>query len=461
MNSPSYYTRMFPHLARPPSTPGSTLEKGLAELGKKMKRPEGEKEDTDDKGPLAGFTYLGQFIDHDLTFDITPLARAHPHAKRISNFRSPFLDMDHLYGGGPSLAPFLYEFTCQPGAERFLIGKTSDGEPKDLPRNSSGIALVADPRQDENLIIAQLHVFFLERHNRLVDKLLKKEVQSVGPAGATVFEQARRLSTWWYQHYALNVVVQNLVDIDIFNKIQEQFASRRGGKKGHFRVPIEFSVAAFRFGHSMVRDTYDYNEFHPSTTSKRATLQDLLERTGMGGGTQPSLPGDWVMDLTRFLKMGPTTPSNNAMKIGPHVASALHQLHPHTVKVFNAPCPADQISGDTAAESFENMLPVRNLWRGARMGLPSGQDVAKALSIPPLSSDDVADGPHKDVLTNPLYEFHKDTPLWYYILKEAELRGKGKHLGPVGSWIVVETMLGALWSDPSSYLSVDPSWKRS
>src|ERR1700720_1566188 len=151
MNAHSNYTRMFPQLARPPSTPGSTLEAGLAELGKRMKRSKSK-----DSSVFAGFTYFAQFIDHDLTFDITPLARAHPYARRIRNFRSPFLDLDHVYGGGPSMSPFLFEKARQPGTERFLIGKTEDNKSKDLPRNPIGIALVADPRQDENLIIAQL-----------------------------------------------------------------------------------------------------------------------------------------------------------------------------------------------------------------------------------------------------------------------------------------------------------------
>jgi Animal haem peroxidase len=453
MNPSSYYTRMFPQLARPPSSPGSLLECGLAELGKRMKRSGG-----DEGSVLAGLTYLAQFIDHDLTFDTTPLARAHPHAERIPNFRSPFLDLDNMYGGGPSQAPFLYEITHPPGAERLLIGKTTDGTPKDLPRNSAGIALVADPRQDENLIIAQLHVFFLERHNWFVDELLGNNVRDAGPAGATVFEQARRLSTWWYQRYAVSII-GNLVDRKIFNTIREQYA-REGYKTRRFRIPIEFSVAAFRFGHSMVRGSYDYNESHGPKNP--ASLQDLLERTGMGGGTQPSLPSDWVMDLSRFL-MFQNPPSNNAKKISPRVASELHQLHSDRIKLFNAPLPADQNFAKAkcvaGSEDVEKILPVRNLWRGARMGLPSGQDIAKVLSISPLTGKQIADGLDEDILTDRRYAFDKDTPLWYYILKEAELRGNGEHLGPVGSWIVAHTIFGALCSDPNSYLSVNPTWE--
>src|SRR6202040_3895584 len=123
-------------------------------------------------------------------------------------------------------------------------------------------------------------------------------------------------------------------------------------------------------GHSMVRDSYDYNEFHGP--GKLATLRDLLDRTGMGGGIRDVLPADWIIDLERFLSFG-KPPSNPAKKLGPKVAAELYQLHPNLVKLFNAPVPVEAViaksQGTTPAEDFENMLPVRNLWRGARMGL--------------------------------------------------------------------------------------------
>jgi hypothetical protein len=454
MSAENFYTRMFPQMARPPSNPGSKLEIGLAELGKRMKRRKSV-----DARVFAGFTYVGQFVDHDLTFDITPLARAHPHAELIQNFRSAFLDLDHLYGGGPSIAPYLFERTDRPGTERFLIGKTEDGKPKDLPRNPAGIAIVADPRQDENLIIAQLHVFFLEFHNQLVSALITKKLRSLGPAGGTVFDQARRLLTWWYQQFALSIVGA-LLDQIIVKEVRERYTSGRSRGSKQFRIPIEFAVAAFRFGHSMVRDSYDYNEFHAEPRNP-ATLRDLLDRTGMGGGIKGRLAGDWIIDLRRFLSFG-SGPSNHANVIGPHVAAELFQLHPNTVKVFNAPIPANEIrvkQREEDGEDFESMLPVRNLWRGARMGLPSGQDIAKALSLPMLGSDEIADCEDADLLTNPAFRFDRDTPLWYYVLREAELRGGGAHLGPVGSYIVAETLFAALWSDPNSYVSVYPEVK--
>jgi hypothetical protein len=413
---------------------------------------------------LAGETYFAQFIDHDITFDVTPLDAAHPYAERIPNFRSPFLNLDQLYGGGPSISPFLYRHGRKPGEEEFLIGKTikpngDEGTENDLPRNPKGIALVGDPRQDENLIIAQVHVTFLKFHNLIMKGLKSGDLRSAGPAGATLFDQARRLLTWYYQQSAVNLIA-DLVDKHVFRRSRVRWAGKGTCGNPSFRIPIEFSAAAFRFGHSIVRDSYNYNRAHKDEHA--ATLTQLLRQTGMGGGIQPSLPEEWVIELHRFFYLG-SPALNNARKFSTKIASALYQLHPSTVKIFNAPINKEEspsrISCNPDLEDVDMILPVRNLWRGARMGLPSGQDIAKALKIKdPLISRDIAGGDNGAVLEE--HGFDEDTPLWYYILKEAEILGTGRRLGPVGSWIVTETIFGALHSDPNSYLSIDPSWQK-
>jgi hypothetical protein len=448
------YTRMFPQLARPPAT--SEMECGLVELGKTMKRKQAD--DGGNNGTVAFYTYLGQMMDHDLTYDITPLRQAHPCENRIRNYRTPFLDLEVLYGGGPTVSPFLYDQTSGPGKERFLIGKTrtvdgKEGSDDDLPRNPQGIALVGDPRQDENLIVAQLHVFFLTWHNQLLDEFQAGEVQSVGPACATTFEQVRRLLTWTYQKLALGFV-STFVDPTVFSRVQDEFTATPSFENPCFRIPIEFNVAAFRFGHSMVRDFYDYNATHSLANHNPATLFELLEQTGMGGGACPRLGDEWIIDMTRFLD------GQNGQKICPRIARDLFQLQSTTTKLFNV------VSGGHAAakchchtlDDPESMLPVKTLLRGARMGLPSGQDVAKALAIPPVTPSELGHGLSRHLVRK--YRFHEDTPLWYYILREAELLGEDGHrLGPVGSRIVAETVLGALRADRNSYLSVYPSWK--
>ncbi len=155
--SPSTYTRMFPGLRRKPSRPRTDIEKGLTKLGQAMVDNEPAIE-LDSKPwedmPYAGYTYLGQFVDHDLSLDLTPLDGATDKVEQTQNFRTPFLDLDQLYGGGPNLSPFLYENKGEyHNAERFLLGKTiksgdREASEGDLPRNSEGIALTGDPRQD-------------------------------------------------------------------------------------------------------------------------------------------------------------------------------------------------------------------------------------------------------------------------------------------------------------------------
>jgi hypothetical protein len=473
---------MFPQLERAPSRRKSKLEQGLECLGKRMKRGEGD-EAADREMIYAGYTYLGQFIDHDLTFDTTPLARAQPHVESIVNHRSPFLDLDQLYGGGPTASPYLYHSDPQDrGKERFLIGKTIglDGKPgpeDDLPRNSEGIALTGDPRDDENLIVAQLHVAFLKFHNRVIQELKrgrKSELESAGPVGESIFEQARRLVIWHYQYIVLNEFLRYLINEDVFENVNRVDPSRLSVRSGGFSIPIEFSAAAFRFGHAMVRDSYLYTLQHDNVQ-----LLCLLALTGNGSKELArndgpcskenpplrredvpfNLRSDWAIEWEHFFELG-SAALNNARKFSTRLAVGLHYLPPQTVKLFNVPVrPSRDQTTSTQPEPVEKVLalPVRTLLRGARMGLPSGQDIAKVLSIPnAITTQELAEGVDGDVLHS--YGFDQDTPLWYYILREAELRGKGMRLGPVGSRIVADVISGALYADPDSYLSLDPTW---
>jgi hypothetical protein len=453
----SHYYRMFPQLARPPSTPGSTLENRLEELGRLMI----EDDQAADGSMSTGYTYLGQFIDHDLTFDITPLALAQPCAESIVNYRSPFLDLDHVYGGGPTVSKFLYRTNAsERDKERFLIGPdASKGLEYDLPRNREGVALVGDPRNDENLILAQLHVGFLKFHNRVLDELEKGSgslIQSAGPAGATLFEQARRLVTWHYQYLVIHDFLSQLLDPKVYEGLEPERTPPTPNAFNSFRIPIEFSAAAFRFGHSMVRDKYPYNKAH-----REISLNELLARTGAGvgagGGEIPVLPSDWKINWCKFFWIDQMPRSSRG--INTTIANGLHSLEHPTLKLFNARTSDEsQRPSATGQISPERVLPVRTLWRSARMGLPSGQDAARAMGLKPINDNDIApdNAPHTRVLR--AYGFDKDTPLWYYILKEAEM-GNGERLGPVGSRIVANVIVGAVRADPNSYLSVHPAWK--
>lgn len=458
-----HYARMFPRLARRPSTLDSTLEKGLAELGASMTERDSDANGTES----AGYTYFGQFIDHDLTLDITPLDVAHPHVERIRNYRTPFLDLDHVYGGGPTVSPYLYEINGPPGNEKFIIGKTTAPEfsPDDLPRNEKGIAIVVDPRSDENLIIAQLHVAFLKFHNFVMDELGSEEVQTAGPTGGTRFEQARRFVTWHYQYAVVHDFLRVFLAEEVFKEVEARCSEQPIQKPRTFRLPVEFSAAVFRFGHSLVRDVYDV-----ITEGRRDVgLSCLLALTGTGEeasihcgdlSLKPppfALPASWKVDWSNFFVMPQSGPQNEIRKMDTAIAKALHELRIDVVNKFNAAV----VSESQTLVSPKNILPVRTLWRGARMGLPSGQEVAKALDIRnALTEDEITNSPYPEIRNIVLkYGFHQDTPLWYYVLKEGEIRGNGLKLGPVGSRIVADVLVEALKSDPNSYVSVDPKWK--
>jgi hypothetical protein len=459
------YARLFP--PRPASQPGSTLEKALSDLVLTMK----DDESSSGSAIAAGYTYLGQFIDHDLTLDITPLDQARKDVREITNFRTPFLDLDHIYGGGPSISRFLYRkhaAESPEGAERFLLGRTMPGDPpntnlppscNDLPRNPQGIALVGDARQDENLILAQLHIAFLKLHNLVLDQpdlLQASDHYKIEPR----FEAARRVVTWHYQWLVRNDFLRTVLDPDVFQYIESRdyqplIRSPRGG----FRIPVEFSAAAFRFGHSMVRDGYAVNGAHGDAK----LVAHLFNRTGFGAPGSVPLPQDWVIEWKRFFKF----PKPNQFfvqqtrKIDTKIADGLFHLPSTQIRAFNlAPsASAKSLFGADPAE-----LPLRTLLRGARMGLPSGERVASEVArrMPAVrlaTEEEIVSGPGEPVLTNPNNGLRRNTPLWYYILKEADVLHAGDHLGPVGSLIVAGVLVAALAADPKSYLNVaGPNW---
>lgn len=456
-----HYARIFP--ARPASKPGSNLEKGLIELALQMKDDNTANGDGD---VSAGYTYLGQFIDHDLTLDITPLDRVKPDVEHTVNFRTPFLNLDQLYGGGPNISPFLY---CKHGSdspegrERFLLGATTQSEMpgqtlppscNDLPRNSQGTALVGDPRQDENLILAQLHVAFLKLHNLVLDQpatLAASPYFKIEPA----FEAARRVVTWHYQWIVRHDFLGSILDPDAFNQLnQHDYKPLMRMPPGNFRIPVEFSAAAFRFGHSMVRHEYPYNSWHEDAK----LVDDLFQRTGFGKAGNVPLPQEWVIGWKHFFKLGTPFSVANARKIDTKIAEDLFHLPSPQIRAFSA---VPDSRSNFAADPPE--LPVRTMLRGARMGLPTGQDVArKIVELAPktrvLKTNEVVNGPHEAILER--YGFDRETPLWYYILKEAEVIGLGNRLGPIGSRIVGDVILAALAADPESYVSIAGSdWR--
>src|SRR5688572_29853316 len=139
----------------------------------------------------AGTTFMGQFMDHDMTFDQTSALGDETAPEDSPNTRSPTLDLDSVYLGGPRRAPHLYGFE----GSRVKLKVGSIGLFEDLPRNAQGVAIIGDPRNDENIMLSQLHAAFLKFHNAAVDWVRRDRRLE----DDEVFERAQRLTRWHYQ----------------------------------------------------------------------------------------------------------------------------------------------------------------------------------------------------------------------------------------------------------------------
>jgi hypothetical protein len=442
-----YYSRLFQTPAEPL---GTGEEEKLIRLGEAM-RYDVQREGT--LTPRVGYTYFSQFVGHDLTHDPTPLNGPYLDPEQTLNHRTPYLDLDHVYGGDPKHLPDLYQ--GEPGAEVFKVGATiPTGYRRDVPVENRTILLGdrEDARNLDNLILRQLHVLFLKFHNEAVKQLNAKPptiigIENLGPG--TVFNRAQRLTRWHYQWVVRHDLLPRILHPSVWNQ-QDRTVWPSSQPKDGFPIPIEFSLAAFRFGHSMVRNAYGLN-----CRQKRVTISDL-----MALGHRPSpLPDDFMIEWGRFFDgLHSSGPVASSSFIDTSIAAPLHDLSPSIIRLCSK-----------MEQSVEPpRLPVRTLLRGARAKLPSGQEVADVLvSQGIIKSEDRLTSAQltQDTcnLTGSVLRdigLEENTPLFYYLLKEAELIARGLTLGPIGSYIVASVIEGALEADPNSYVSVNgPDWK--
>jgi hypothetical protein len=411
----------------------------------------------------AGFTYLGQFVDHDLTFDRTAVTLGENVSPAdLLQARSPSLDLDSLYGAGPG----------DPESERFYeadgihlkMGRTEpiEGLPRfdgfDLPRGAGSNpaqrrkAIIPDPRNDENLAIAQSHLAFIRFHNRVVD-----ELPSSVPLGRR-FSKARAAVTRHYQWMLRTDYLPRICQAGVVNDVFSN--GRKAFEVGAAptdvpTMPLEFSVAAFRLGHSMIRQSYNWNRIFDDGFG---TL-DFLFRFSAGSGTLdgfPRLPSNWVADFRRlydFAEAGrdnltvPEAKFNRTMRIDTLLVNRLRQL-----------------PGFAAAE---DNLAFRNLTRAKMVALPTGQQMAtflrsRGVTLTRLTTSQLRNGrggAELDGLTRTQRDaFLRNTPLWFYILREAELN-QGRLKG-VGARIVAETFHRAMEGSRTSIVR-NPTWRPS
>ncbi len=407
------YGRLFPELD---ASAWSEAElKGLAHALTALKPS------TDNFSVPSGYTYFGQFVDHDSTFDPTSRLRRKNDVAALVDYRSPALDLDSLYGSGPMDQPYMYDWNAEPAGVKLLLGAC------DLPRNAQGRALIGDPRNDENLIVSQLQQLMLRFHNKLVD-----ELAGSFDDGAKLFEEVQRRVRWHYQWIVIEDFLPRIAGAEtaaaVYQRPEITCAFYTCTVESRF-MPVEFSGAAYRFGHSMVRDDYKLNDATPNVPLFVARAGDDGRRLE---GNRP-LPRELVIEWKHFLPTTGERPQASKL-IDPSLSAALYALPP-----------------DAA------LLPRLNLLRGYALRLPSGQSVAARIGVAPLTGEELLSALPE--LSPALKDkVQRDTPLWLYVLAEAKVAAGGKHLGPAGGRIVAEVLAGMLAADPSSFVNAKEPW---
>jgi hypothetical protein len=380
----------------------------------------------------AGLTFLGQFLDHDMTFDTTSKLSEPTNPRNAPNARRPYFDLDSVYGNGPAGSSLLYD-----PADRTKFRLESGGLFEDLPRDASGTAIIADPRNDENLIIAGLQIAFLLFHNHAVDIVRREHPK--WPSDE-IFSEARRLTTWHYQWLILHDVLPDFVGSAMVDDVMRQGPQFYAPAWGQAFIPVDFQIA-YRFGHSMVRPSYRANFTGDEGAPFFALLFEAAARPGEPNDLRGGLrsPRRFVGWQTFFRFPGFEDDVRPNKRIDTKLSTPL----------FNLPLAA--IPAGTPPTS----LAQRNLLRHLTWRIPSGQSIAAATGAPALTEAELAEL----WAIQPL--FVKSTPLWYYVLKEAEIFEDGLRLGPVGGRIVAEVFIGLLSTDPEGFLTDEPEFKPS
>lgn len=466
------------------------------------------------------YTYWGQFVDHDLTANtdrrskvgdivdegLTPLD-PDDVIENLKNLRNPRLNLDSVYADGPAFTPMPRAAAGFYDGVRFRIGTNAvnaPGDPnpqipvqaqvpppqddlaRDLPRigplldegviteddipdlirqrpNFRSKAFIGDARNDENLIIAQLHLAFLRFHNNVVEWVKVHEERSV--EDPQLFERARDLVRWHYQWLTIHDFLKTITVAGMADKILFDGPKLYAKRDGQLYMPLEHSVAAYRFGHSMVRGVYDFNRNfgrNPADPQQNGLVLNessfdlLFQFTGNGAptpflGQAEVLPFSWIIEWDRFVDKGSSTPDHFARKIDTQLAPPLRDM----VNEGNEQTLPPQV------RDILKRLARRNLLRGYLLSIPTGQAVAEAIGVAPLSADELKPTGRPAIaqaLEAEAGDFLHRTPLWYYVLREAEVRANGNSLGELGSRIICDTIIGLIVNDPRSYLNQPGGW---
>jgi len=385
--------------------------------------PPKDGEDAEESGIPALYTYFGQFVDHDITFDPTTTLVQHSDPNALTDFRTPAFDLDNVYGRGPNDQPYMYN-----GGSKFLLGNPLANDATDLPRNNAtpARALIGDPRNDENSIVSQLQGLVLRFHNRVVDD----------NPGAD-FAQLQQIVRFHYQWVILHDFLPRIISSSVLDDLRSADGNFDRSKLKFFHwknepfMPVEFSVAAYRLGHSMIRPGYRLND---DDTTLLPIFPDPPTDPNKGLTGFQAMASNRGIDWARFIdteirSYGPNPLPDDAPSVFPPASKRLQFAYRIDTSVVN---PLSNLPSSVASDPPPS-LPQRNLLRGFELGLPTGQDVAKAMGVPVMQDNEITIGKFVEdpqggsdpdirgtiASIGNLAAFKGKCPLWTYILAEA------------------------------------------
>ncbi len=461
---------------------------------------ENEQDDEENFGMSAGYSYLGQFIDHDLTLNPIDHFGTIVSGAPAKNLRTAAFDLDCMYGRGPADQPYLY----QDDGRRLLEGRAltragASSAAHDHPR-LNGRAILGDKRNDENVLVSQMHGVFIAFHNRVAVDFPQAS-----------FDELRSIVTLHYQWMVLTDFLPKLLEPEVLPALLPGFGE--AGRVSHSQpkltfaaslkpgqIPLEFTDAAYRFGHSLIRSVYRLN------TEMRGTEQEQSMNPGLSGRRQifaasnyaglngfREYPADWAIDWKLYFeidrKLDYRAVTEGAKRVQPSYKIDTSLVNPLAyLPEFSMPGDSASMQRDKNGQPVERKgqmanLALRNLMRGVQDQLPSGEDVARAMGIAPIAIADLkvgratVDGLTQNRSVSEYGEsFQTATPLWFYILAESQYVWTQKalkmphatvaqrnaiptRLGPVGGQLVAQTFVALMKNDPKSILNANPQWK--
>ena len=376
----------------------------------------------------AGWPFFGQFVMHDLVTQLMRLMEMRTLGRCISHR----LNLESLYGSGPVGSPYFYD-ADQPA--KLLVGDN------DLPRNAKGTAIIGVPQNDSNRVVSQLHLLFLRFHNAVVDWLSARTpspthghtepVDMVGSELAAAQQHVR----WHYHWIILHDFLPRVIGRSLAEELLERGPRYFDRAKSAQFIPVEFLAGVARYGHGQIRNSYRIN-----STTTAPLFPDLA-------GNCPLDPAH-IVDWSYLFDLDGRPPAQRARPFDGRLPRSLYQLPAVTL----GPEADGRRPGapHRSEDDWRRALAYRDLLAGHFRGLPSGEAVARHLGVEPLTREETG-------LAGSGWE--GETPLWYYVLREAAARGNGDELGPVGGRILGEVLVAVIDHEPTSFRVADRAWR--